>query len=62
MIEYSTTDSTATLTKQQLELITESDHDFVIDYLKTRTRFDAEKIRLILELGCIEAKKRLSTF
>lgn len=59
MDTYTETDKKEDLDAGQLELMTKSDHSFLIDYLQHNTRFDAHRIRLLLELGQVKAKDML---
>ena len=47
------------LTEDQLELIVRSKPDWLLDYIEANTIFDMHQIRLILEMGMIEAQRRL---
>lgn len=58
-VEYSEQDTVANLSKEQLELMAKSEHDWVVSFIEERTLFDVHRIRLMLELGAIEAKRRL---
>lgn len=58
---FSETDTIANLTEEQLQLLERSDGSWVVEFIKTRSIFDAESVRLLLELGKIEARRRLET-
>lgn len=51
-----------TLTKEQLEALVKSKSDLFLEYLKTETVFDVQRLRLLLEMGQSEASKRLACF
>lgn len=47
------------LSAEQLELIVRTQSDILLMHLAQRTIFDVQRIRLMLELGAVEAKRRL---
>lgn len=57
-VNYSSSDTVDGLSEGQLELIINSDNSFLISFLVDRTRADAHRIRLMLEMGQIEARRR----
>ncbi|GBG14555.1 BolA family transcriptional regulator [Novimethylophilus kurashikiensis] len=60
MTTYSACDTLDSLNSEQLELLSKSQCDLLIVYLAERTHFDAHRIRLLLEMGAIEASRRLA--
>lgn len=56
---FSATDTVDALSEEQLELMANTQHDILVHYLETMTRFDAHRVRLLLDLGVIEAKRRM---
>jgi hypothetical protein len=59
MSQYSESDKIDTLTAEQLDLMARSEPSFVTRFIADRSTFDTHRIRLLLELGAIEAKRRL---
>jgi hypothetical protein len=57
LVTFTEHDTKETLTVEQLELMAQSDDEFLTDYLAERTIFDAHRIRLLLELGSDKAKE-----
>jgi hypothetical protein len=55
---FSATDSVDSLSAEQLELMARTQHDILVHYLETKTHFDVHRVRLLLDLGVIEAKRR----
>lgn len=60
MTTYSKPDSIDRLSDDQLELMANTDNHILVLYLETKTHFDAHRVRLLLELGAIEASRRLA--
>ncbi len=58
MTIYSKNDTLDGLTLDQLDLMARSDPSFVVRFLDENSGYDAHRIRLLLELGAIEAKRR----
>ena len=58
-VEYAKSDTIDALTADQLDLMARSEHDLLVFYLGERTVLDVHRIRLLLDLGKIEAKRRL---
>lgn len=59
MTEYTKTDTIDSIDDEQLELIASSDSYWLLSYIEEKTIFDVNRIRLMLELGAIEAKRRM---
>jgi len=59
MTTYNKTDTIDSVTKDQLELIAETDSVWLLNFIEDRSIFDVHRIRIILELGIIEAKRRV---
>jgi len=57
---YTQADSIDALSNEQLELILRSENDVLISWLEENSIFDSHRIRLMLDLGAVEAKRRLS--
>lgn len=58
-VEYSKGDTINALTKEQIDLLAATDCGILIHCLRSRPgHFDVERIRLLLELGAVEAKRR----
>lgn len=57
-LEYRPTDTPDSLSVAKLELIARTDSAHLLYFLSEKTLFDAERIRLMLELGAIEARRR----
>jgi len=59
MTTYSEADTKEKLSKEQLELMAKSQHDYLIDFIESTTRFDTHRIRLLLDMGVDSARKQL---
>ena len=59
MTTYTKEDTIDSITEDQLELIANSDGSFLLGFIEERTIFDVNRIRLMLELGAVEAKRRV---
>lgn len=59
MTSYTAQDMVETLSVEQLDLMARSDCDWHISVIEDTTLFDAHRIRLLLELGRVEANRRL---
>ena len=59
MTTYAEHDSVESLTEDQLALMSTSDHGLFIRFIKDRPNFDIHRIRLLLDLGVVEARRRL---
>lgn len=59
MATYTADTTIEALTAEQLDLMARSQHDLLVGFLKQRSVFDAHRIRLLIELGVIEAGRRL---
>lgn len=55
---YTKSDTIQTLTPEQLDLMAKTDSSLLIGYLERNTIFDVHRIRLMLELGASDAKRR----
>lgn len=60
MTQYTKEDTIDSLSTEQLVLMANSDHQTLIQYIEENTIFDAQRIRLLLEMGAEEAKRRLN--
>lgn len=62
-IEFSKTDRVDSLTAGQIDLLARTQNDIFICCMRERPGyFDIERIRLLMDLGVIEAKRRASEF
>lgn len=59
MTEYTKTDTIDSIDAEQLELIASSDSSWLLSYIEDKTIFDVNRIRLMLDLGAVEAKRRV---
>ncbi len=58
-IEFSKADRVETLTAGQIDLLARTQHDIFISCMRERPGyFDIERIRILLDMGVIEAKRR----
>lgn len=57
--DYRSTDTIDELSAEQLELIVRTESDLLLRVIGDTTLFDVQRIRLMLELGQVEAKRRL---
>lgn len=57
--DYSKDDTVETLSREQLELIARTDSDILLRVLADTTIFDVHRVRLMLDLGVVKAKRRL---
>jgi hypothetical protein len=60
MPDFKYSDTKDSLSREQLEFLSETDSDFVIRFLKSETRFDENQIRLLCDMGRAEATRRLA--
>jgi len=58
--DYKSTDTIDGLSVEQLELIARTESDLFLRVIGDTTLFDVQRIRLMLELGIFEAKRRLA--
>ena len=59
MTTFTESDSIDNLKEEQLKHLSMTDESLVVFFLKENTVFDSNQIRLLLELGKIEATRRL---
>lgn len=60
--DYRSTDTIDALSYEQLALIVRTESDLLLRVIGDTTLFDVQRIRLMLELGQVEAKRRLEAF
>jgi hypothetical protein len=58
-VSYRPTDTPQSLSSAQLRLLAHTKPDLLLYFIKERTAFDAEGIRLLLEMGIEAARARL---
>ncbi|WP_320838477.1 hypothetical protein [Zhongshania sp.] len=59
MATFTESDTIETLSSEQLEMMSKTDHSWLIDYIASATRFDAHRIRLMLEFGQDAVKRKM---
>lgn len=57
---YEPSDRIDALSPSQLDLIARTDNGILLRYLELNTIFDVHRIRLMLELGAVEARRLLA--
>lgn len=58
-IEFTKADRVETLNAEQIDLLARTQHDIFICCMRERPGyFDIERIRLLMDMGVIEAKRR----
>lgn len=57
--DYKSTDTIDGLSVAQLKLIARTENDLFLRVVDDTTLFDVQRIRLMLDLGIVEAKRRL---
>ena len=58
---YKKDDTIESLSVEQLELIAATQSDLLLVFLEKRTLFDVHRVRLMLDLGVVEAVRRLES-
>ena len=58
MPTFSKSDKLESLSAEQLKLMGDSDPIFVVGFLESSSVYDVHRVRLLMELGAIEAKRR----